>query len=159
MPDISTENLDRHLQTAQISHSISHLRFLISSLLILNFYIFCAYHYNFSQDSFYFNLWFFVSEFILSIFWLVNTVYFNPKNHSAKHAHHWIQGICLSIGLLVAAGVVCIYYYLPSLSGNFNYTNALLLSALLVIVTQTVCLTYITQRISYFCLVFILLSR
>ena len=155
MPDISTENLDRHLQTAQISHSISHLRFLISSLLILNFYIFCAYHYNFSQDSFYFNLWFFVSEFILSIFWLVNTVYFNPKNHSAKHAHRWIQSICLSIGLLVAAGVVCIYYYLPSLSGNFNYTNSLLLSALLVIVTQTVCLTYLTQRISYFCLVFI----
>jgi Flp pilus assembly protein TadB len=37
MPDISTENLDRHLQTAQISHSISHLRFLISSLLILIF--------------------------------------------------------------------------------------------------------------------------
>ena len=40
MPDISTENLDRHLQTAQISHFISHLRFLISSLLIVILVVF-----------------------------------------------------------------------------------------------------------------------
>ncbi|OTG59865.1 MULTISPECIES: bifunctional diguanylate cyclase/phosphodiesterase [unclassified Acinetobacter] len=155
MPDISTENLDRHLQTAQISHSISHIRFLISSLLILNFYIFCTYHYNFSQDSFYFNLWFFISEFILSILWVISTVYFKPSNYSTHPAHRWIQGVCLTVGCLVATGVVCIYYYLPQQSGDFSFVDALVLSALLVIVTQTVCLTYLTQRINYFCLVFI----
>lgn len=155
MLDISTELLHRHLKAVQISYSMSHIRFVLVSLLILNFYIFCTYHYNFSQHSFYLNFWFFTSEFLLSLFWLISTVYFNPQSYSVKLVHRWISGVCLSIGCMVAAGVVCIYYYLPSISEQFSFIDALVLSALLVIVTQTLCLTYLTQRISYFYLVFI----
>src|SRR5690606_3960875 len=103
----------------------------------------------------YFNIWFILTELLVSMCWLASTLYFKPEHYNQKNAHRWLQFQSLAVGISIAAGIFTIYYYLPQANPAFNDIEALTLSALLLIVTQAFGLTYLTQKLSYFCLAFL----
>ncbi len=52
-------------------------------------------------------------------------------------------------------GYSLLYYFLPQQNPELSNYEAIILAALLIIVSQTFALTFLTQRLSYFCWVFI----
>ena len=155
MPDFLDANLKPQLRAAQIHNSIRHIQLFLASILIIFLYVYCVYQFNFSQFSTFFNIWFIGTEILVSFFWLLTAIWFKPEQYQISKAHHWVQFLCLSVGSLIAIGIALIYYYLPQVNPNFEHVHALTLSALMLIVTQTLALTFLTQRLDYFCLVFI----
>ncbi len=63
--------------------------------------------------------------------------------------------MCFLIGTAIAVGVSLLYYFLPQQNPELSNYEAIILAALLIIVSQTFALTFLTQRLSYFCWVFI----
>ncbi len=155
MPDFLDANLRSQLQAAQIHNSIRHIQLFLVSILIIFLYVYCVYQFNFSHFSLYFNIWFLLTELFVGSFWILTTTRFKFKQYTISQAHHWVQFLCLGIGILIATGISLIYYYLPQVNPSFEPVHALTLSALMLIVTQTLALTFLTQRLDYFCLIFI----
>lgn len=155
MSNPQDEYIQQHIEAAQIINTIRYSRFYLVSILIVCLYIFSIYQFFFSPDALYFNLWFVITEIFISLCWLVGSVYFNSEDVPLKRAHFWNQFQSLSVGSLIAIGISLIYFYLPSVNPNFSKIEALTLSALLLIVSQAFSLTYLTQKLHYFCLAFL----
>ena len=155
MPDFLDANLRPQLRAAQIHNSIRHIQLFLASILIIFLYVYCVYQFNFSHFSVYFNIWFFLTACCVSLFWLLTALWFKSEQYQVSRAHRWVQFLCISVGSLIAIGITLIYYYLPEVNPNFEPVHALTLSALMLIVTQTLALTFLTQRLDYFCLIFI----
>jgi len=155
MPDIQDEYVKQHVSAAQITNTIRLSQFFLVSILIVSLYVYCIYQFYFTKPSFYFNLWFITTELLSCLSLLITSIYFKPHNFALNHAHRWLQFQCWVIGCCIAVGTSLIYYYLPQYNPNFSYVNALILSALLLIVSQSFALTFLTQRLNYFCLAFI----
>ena len=155
MSDIQDEYVKQHVSAAQITNTIRLSRFFLVSILIVSLYVYCIYQFYFTKPSFYFNLWFIATELLSCLSLLIISIYFKPHNFTLNHAHRWLQFQCLAIGSSIAIGIGLIYYYLPQYNPDFSYVNALILSALLLIVSQAFALTFLTQRLNYFCLAFI----
>lgn len=149
------EYIRQHIYAAQIANTIRYSRFFLISILIICLYIFSIYAIYYGPSPLYFNIWFVFTELFVSACWLISTIYFKPEQYAANTANRWIQFQCLTVGSLVASGIFLIYYYLPSLDSDFQPIQALTLSALLLIVTQAFGLTYLTQKLNYFCLAFL----
>ena len=155
MSDIQDEYIKQHVSAAQITNTIRLSRFFLVSILIVSLYIYCIYQFYFTKPSFYFNLWFIATELLICLSLLITSIYFKPYNFTLNSAHRWLQVQCVAIGSCIATGIGLIYYYLPLFNPNFSHINALILSALLLIVSQAFALTFLTQRLNYFCLTFI----
>ncbi|TCB50334.1 bifunctional diguanylate cyclase/phosphodiesterase [Acinetobacter sp. ANC 4779] len=155
MSDVQDEYIKEHVSAAQITNTIRLSRFFLVSIMILSLYVYCIYAFYFTKPSFYFNLWFIATELLSCLSLLIISIYFKPHHFTLHHAHRWLQFQCLAIGSCIAVGIGVIYYYLPQYNPNFSEVNALILSALLLIVSQAFALTFLTQRLNYFCLAFI----
>ena len=155
MSDIQDEYIKQHVSAAQITNTIRLSRFFLVSILIVSLSVYCIYQFYFTKPSFYFNLWFIATELLSCLSLLIISLYFKPHHFALNHAHRWLQFQCLAIGSCIAIGIGLIYYYLPQYNPNFSHVNALILSALLLIVSQAFALTFLTQRLNYFCLAFI----
>lgn len=155
MSDIQEEYIKQHVSAAQITNTIRLSRFFLVSILIVSLSVYCIYQFYFTKPSFYFNLWFIATELLSCLSLLIISLYFKPHHFALNHAHRWLQFQCLAIGSCIAIGIGLIYYYLPQYNPNFSHVNALTLSALLLIVSQAFALTFLTQRLNYFCLAFI----
>lgn len=147
--------IQQHLNSAQITNTLRHSRYFLISILIICLYIFCVYLLHYQPTELYFNVWFVGTEIMVSLCWLINTLYFKPGQYHLRTAHRWLNTQCLLIGACIAIGIYTIYIYLPSVNAQFTAIQALTLSALLLIVTQAFGLTFLTQKPSYFCLVFL----
>lgn len=146
--------IEQHIHSAQIANTLLHSRYFLISILIVCLYIFCIYQIHYSPSNTYFNLWFISTEIAVSLCWLITSIYFKPEQYNLIAAHRWLQIQCFIVGVFVAAGMFTIYYYLPIANPAFDTIEALTLSALLLIVTQAFALTYLTQKLSYFGLLF-----
>ncbi|CAB1215492.1 EAL domain-containing protein [Acinetobacter bouvetii] len=155
MSDMQDEYIKQHVSAAQITNTIRLSRLFLISILIVSAYVYGIYQFYFSKPSFYLNLWFTGTELFSCICLLISSIFFKTDQFSLNHAHRWIQFQCLTIGCCIAIGITLFYYYLPQYNQNFNPINALVLSALLIIVSQAFALTFLTQRLGYFCLAFI----
>lgn len=155
MSNSQDEYIQQHIDAAQIINTIRYSRFYLVSILIVCLYIFSIYQFFFSPNALYFNLWFVVTEIFISLCWLIGSIYFNSEDVPLKRAHFWNQFQSLSVGSLIAIGISLIYFYLPSINPDFSKIEALTLSALLLIVSQAFSLTYLTQKLHYFCLAFL----
>ncbi|WP_244782639.1 bifunctional diguanylate cyclase/phosphodiesterase [Acinetobacter sp. F-1] len=155
MVDKQDDYIQQHLHHAQIANTLRHSRYFLISIMVICLYIFCIYHLQYRPSNTYFNTWFILTELLVSICWLVSTLYFKPEQYDLKGAHRWLQIQSLAVGSCIAVGIYTIYYYLPQANPAFEDIEALTLSALLLIVTQAFGLTYLTQKLSYFCLVFL----
>lgn len=155
MVDKQDDYIQQHLHHAQIANTLRHSRYFLISIMVICLYIFCIYHLQYRPSNTYFNTWFILTELLVSMCWLVSTLYFKPEQYDLKGAHRWLQIQSLAVGISIAAGIFTIYYYLPQANPAFEDIEALTLSALLLIVTQAFGLTYLTQKLSYFCLVFL----
>ncbi|MFV5404174.1 EAL domain-containing protein [Acinetobacter sp. 228] len=154
MVDNPDDYIQQHLHDAQIANTLRHSRYFLLSIMVICLYIFCIYHIQYRPSNTYFNIWFILTELLVSMCWLASTLYFKPEHYNQKNAHRWLQFQSLAVGICIAAGIFTIYYYLPQANPAFNDIEALTLSALLLIVTQAFGLTYLTQKLSYFCLAF-----
>lgn len=155
MSDIQDEYIKQHVSASQINNTVRLSRFFIVSILIVSAYVYGIYQFYFAKPSFYFNLWFIGTELLCCLCLLINSVYFKPDQFSLAHAHRWLQVQNLVIGSCIASGMGLVYYYLPLYNPAFSHVHALILSALLLIVSQAFALTFLTQRLTYFCLAFI----
>ncbi|WP_074383389.1 putative bifunctional diguanylate cyclase/phosphodiesterase [Acinetobacter pseudolwoffii] len=155
MVDKQDDYIQQHLHHAQIANTLRHSRYFLISIMVICLYIFCIYHLQYRPSNTYFNTWFILTELLVSMCWLVSTLYFKPEQYDLKGAHRWLQIQSLAVGSCIAVGIYTIYYYLPQANPAFEDIEALTLSALLLIVTQAFGLTYLTQKLSYFCLVFL----
>ncbi|ENW87443.1 hypothetical protein F906_00683 [Acinetobacter pseudolwoffii] len=155
MVDKQDDYIQQHLHHAQIANTLRHSRYFLISIMVICHYIFCIYHLQYRPSNTYFNTWFILTELLVSMCWLVSTLYFKPEQYDLKGAHRWLQIQSLAVGSCIAVGIYTIYYYLPQANPAFEDIEALTLSALLLIVTQAFGLTYLTQKLSYFCLVFL----
>ncbi|RKG48953.1 EAL domain-containing protein [Acinetobacter cumulans] len=149
------EYIREHNHAAQIANTIRLSRYFLTSILVVCLYIFCIYKFFSSTPAPYFSTWFFTTEIIVCLFWLVSTAHFKPGLYNLNHAHRWLQIQCFTVGCLVAIGIYILYNYLPTINPDFEEIHALTLSALLLIVTQSFSLTYLTQKLNYFCLTFL----
>lgn len=154
MVNNQVDYIQQHINSAQISNTLRHSRYFLISVLIICLYIFCVYLLHYQPSELYFNLWFIGTEVVVSLCWLINTQYFKHEQYNIENADRWLNIQCLIIGICIAMGIYCIYIYLPSVNAQFEAIEALTLSALLLIVTQAFGLTFLTQKPSYFCLVF-----
>ncbi|OTG68212.1 histidine kinase [Acinetobacter sp. ANC 4470] len=155
MSNIQDEYINKHVSADQITNTIRLSRFFLISIVIISLYIYCIYQFYFAKPSLYFNLWFISTELFCCLSLLITSIYFTPLNLSLNHVHRWLQFQCLAIGSCIGAGIGLIYYYLPQYNHDFNQVHGLILSALLLIVSQAFALTFLTQRLNYFCLAFI----
>ena len=151
MPDLLDERVKQHVNVAQITNTIRLSRFFVLSILIVSLYVYVIYQFNFSKPSPYFNLWFIATEILGGLSLIITSIYFKPRNFVLKYAHRWIQLQCLILGSCIGVGISLLYYDLPQYNTAFNPTHGLILSALLMIVTQSVALLCLTQRLNYFC--------
>ncbi|ANF82219.1 histidine kinase [Acinetobacter sp. NCu2D-2] len=147
--------IQHHLNSAQIANTLRHSRYFLISILIICLYIFCLYLLQYGSSDLYFNLWFLLTEIIVSSCLLINSIYFKPNHYQPQNADRWLNIQCLIVGICISIGIYTIYTYLPQVNANFSNIEALTLSALLLIVTQAFGLTFLTQKLAYFCLVFI----
>lgn len=152
---IEDEYIQKHVNAAQITNTIRLSRFFLVSILIVSLYIYSIYQFYFTQPSFYLNLWFMVIVLIGSFSLIITTIYFKPQRFTLNQAHRWLQVQFFIMGLCIAVGVALIYYYLPHYNPNFSPIAGLILSALLLIVSQTFALTFLTHRLNDFSLIFI----
>ncbi|MCO8108624.1 EAL domain-containing protein [Acinetobacter indicus] len=155
MSDHQDELMEQYLYAAQITNTIRLMRFFLLSILILCFYIYFIFHYSFNFSTFAFNAWFLLSELGLAGCLFFNEMRFKPGQYSIQMAHRWIKLVCLLVGISLGIGIALLYYFLPKYSPDMSTYQAIILAALLVIISQTFALTFLTQRLSYFSLVFI----
>lgn len=155
MTEDQYEYTKQYNHVAQIANTLRLSRYFLTSTLIVCLYIFCIYQIYFQATSVAFNIWFFGTEIIVSLFWLISTVHFKPDQYQLNTAHRWLQLQCFVVGCLIASGIYLLYYHLPLINIHFEQLHALTLSALLLIVTQSFSLTYLTQKLNYFCLTFL----
>ena len=155
MSDHQDELMEQYLYAAQITNTIRLMRFFLLSILILCFYIYFIFHYSFNFSTFAFNAWFLLSELGLAGCLFFNEMRFKPGQYSIQMAHRWIKLVCLLVGISLGIGIALLYYFLPKYSLEMSTYQAIILAALLVIISQTFALTFLTQRLSYFCWVFI----
>ena len=147
MSNIQDEYINKHVSAAQITNTIRLSRFFLVSIVIVSLYIYCIYQFYFAKPSFYLNLWFISTALFYCLSLLITSIYFKPRNFSLKHAHRWLQFQFLAIGSCIGAGIALIYYYLPQYNHDFNPVHGLMLSALLLIVSQAFALTFLTKRL------------
>ena len=155
MTEDQYEYIKQYSHTAQIANTLRLSRYFLTSILIVCLYIFCIYQIYFHTETSIFNIWFIGTEIIVSLFWLVSTVYFKPGQYQLTAAHRWLQLQCFIVGCLIASGIYILFYHLPQINLHFEQIHALTLSALLLIVSQSFSLTYLTQKLNYFCLTFL----
>ncbi|AXY56180.1 EAL domain-containing protein [Acinetobacter chinensis] len=153
MSDIKDELLEQHIRAAQITNTIRFIRLYLVSIFIACIYTFCLYQFYFSQTSVYFNSWFIITAVSVSSMLMITTLYFKKGQFSPQTGNYWLKFVCLMTGILIAIGIALLYYYLPSINPDFSEFHALILSGLLILVSQTFALTYLTQRLSFFLLV------
>ncbi|ATO19867.1 histidine kinase [Acinetobacter sp. LoGeW2-3] len=147
--------IQQHLNSAQIVNTIRHSRYFLISILLVCLYIFCIYQLHYHPADSYLNLWFILTEMVVCMCWLISTIYFKPNEFKLENAHRWLQIQCLLVGICISAGIFTLYVHLPLVNPSFELIEALTLTGLLVMVTQAFGLTYLTQKLSYFCLVFL----
>lgn len=155
MSDVQDELLQQYLYAAQITNTIRLLRFFLVSIAIVCLYVFFIYQYSFAHSSIYFNVWFILTELTIGSCLLLTAVHFKAGQYQLEHAHSWLKLVCFLTGTAIAFGVSLLYYYLPQHNLELSSYEAIILAALLIIVSQTFALTFLTQRLSYFCWVFI----
>ena len=155
MSNIQDEYLQKHVSAAQITNTIRLSRLFLISIMIVSIYIYGIYQFYFTKDSSYFDLWFIVTEILCCLALLITTLYFKPHTFSLKCSNRWLQFQLFVIGNCIATGIALLYYYLPEYNQNFSHVHGLILSALLMIVSQAFALTFLTQRLNYFCWAFI----
>ena len=107
------EYIQQHNHAAQIANTIRLSRYFLISILIVCLYIFCIYHFYSSISAPYFYTWFFSTEIIVCMFWLVSTVHFKPGLYNLSHAHRWLQIQCFTVGCLVATGIYILTHDQP----------------------------------------------
>ncbi|WP_347454806.1 EAL domain-containing protein [Acinetobacter thermotolerans] len=147
--------IQQHLNSAQIVNTVRHSRYFLLSILLVCLYIYCIYQLHYHPADSYFNLWFILTEIVVSMCWLISTIHFKPNAYKLETAHRWLQTQCLLVGICIAVGLFTIYFHLPQVNPAFEQVEALTLTGLLIMVTQAFGLTYLTQKLSYFCLVFL----
>ena len=109
MVDNQDDYIQQHLHDAQIANTLRHSRYFLLSIMVICLYIFCIYHIQYSPSNTYFNTWFILTELLVSMCWLVNTLYFKPEQYNQKSAHRWLQMQSLAVGSCIAAGIYTIY--------------------------------------------------
>ena len=155
MSDAQDELLQQYLDAAQITNTIRLIRFFLVSILIVCLYVFFVYQFSFAHSAHYFNLWFILTELTIGSCLLLTAIHFKKGQYQLAHAHTWLKLVCGLIGVAIAIGVSLLYYFLPQQNPELSNYEAIILAALLIIVSQTFALTFLTQRLSYFCWVFI----
>ncbi|WP_179995652.1 bifunctional diguanylate cyclase/phosphodiesterase [Acinetobacter sp. YH16053] len=155
MSDAQDELLQQYLDAAQITNTIRLIRFFLVSILIVCLYVFFIYQISFSQSSPYLNIWFILTELTIGSCLLLTAIHFKTGQYQLQHADRWLKLVCFLIGTAIAVGVTLLYYFLPHQNPELSNYEAIILAALLIIVSQTFALTFLTQRLSYFCWVFI----
>lgn len=147
--------IQQQLNSAQIVNTIRHSRYFLISILLVCLYIFCIYQLHYHPADNYLNLWFILTEMVVCMCWLISTVYFKPNEFKLETAHRWLQIQCLLVGICISTGIFTLYVHLPRVNPSFELIEALTLTGLLIMVTQAFGLTYLTQKLSYFCLIFL----
>lgn len=155
MSDAQDELLQQYLYAAQITNTIRLIRFFLVSVLIVCLYVFFIYQISFSQSSPYLNIWFILTELTIGSCLLLTAIHFKAGQYQLQQADRWLKLVCFLIGTAIAVGVSLLYYFLPHQNPELNIHEAIILAALLIIVSQIFALTFLTQRLSYFCWVFI----
>src|SRR5690606_10968134 len=155
MIDNQDDYIQQHLNNAQIVNTVRHSRYFLLSIVLVCLYIFSVYQLHYHPAPTYFNVWFIWTEILVCMCWLISTIYFKPNSYTLQSAHRWLQIQCFLVGISVATGIFTIYFYLPQVNSAFDQIEALTLTGLLLMVTQAFALTYLTQKLSYFCLVFL----
>ena len=155
MSDAQDELLQQYLNAAQITNTIRLIRFFLVSVLIVCLYVFFIYQISFAHSSPYLNIWFILTELTIGSCLLLTAIHFKAGQYQLQQADRWLKLVCFLIGTAIAVGVSLLYYFLPHQNPELNIHEAIILAALLIIVSQIFALTFLTQRLSYFCWVFI----
>ena len=155
MSDAQDELLQQYLNAAQITNTIRLIRFFLVSVLIVCLFVFFIYQISFAHSSPYLNIWFILTELTIGSCLLLTAIHFKAGQYQLQQADRWLKLVCFLIGTAIAVGVSLLYYFLPHQNPELNIHEAIILAALLIIVSQIFALTFLTQRLSYFCWVFI----
>jgi len=154
MSDAQDDLFQQYLNAAQITNTIRLIRFFLVSILVVCLYVFFIYQISFAHSSPYLNIWFILTELTIGSCLLLTAIHFKAGQYQLQHADRWLKLVCFLIGTAIAVGVSLLYYFLPHQNPELNIHEAIILAALLIIVSQIFALTFLTQRLSYFCWVF-----
>ena len=155
MSDAQDDLFQQYLNAAQITNTIRLIRFFLVSILVVCLYVFFIYQISFAHSSPYLNIWFILTELTIGSCLLLTAIHFKAGQYQLQQADRWLKLVCFLIGTAIAVGVSLLYYFLPHQNPELNIHEAIILAALLIIVSQIFALTFLTQRLSYFCWVFI----
>ncbi len=122
------------------------------SILIVCLYVFFIYQISFSQSSPYLNIWFILTELTIGSCLLLTAIHFKTGQYQLQHADRWLKLVCFLIGTAIAVGVTLLYYFLPHQNPELNIHEAIILAALLIIVSQTFALTFFNTTLELFLL-------
>ena len=155
MSDAQDDLFQQYLNAAQITNTIRLIRFFLVSILVVCLFVFFIYQISFAHSSPYLNIWFILTELTIGSCLLLTAIHFKAGQYQLQQADRWLKLVCFLIGTAIAVGVTLLYYFLPHQNPELNIHEAIILAALLIIVSQIFALTFLTQRLSYFCWVFI----
>ena len=155
MSDAQDDLFQQYLNAAQITNTIRLIRFFLVSILVVCLFVFFIYQISFAHSSPYLNIWFILTELTIGSCLLLTAIHFKAGQYQLQQADRWLKLVCFLIGTAIAVGVSLLYYFLPHQNSELNIHEAIILAALLIIVSQIFALTFLTQRLSYFCWVFI----
>ncbi|MCH2004871.1 EAL domain-containing protein [Acinetobacter ursingii] len=145
-----------HVDTAHIKSSIRQSKALLINLFLLCIFDYLLYRLFYSPvSSLCFNIWIAVSSLFFIICWSISEFYFKENHYGLNSANRWMQFICFGSGVVIGTGILLINFNLTSLNPPLTAAHVLTLSSVLYMITGIICLTYLTQSLRLFFLVFL----
>lgn len=155
MPFMQNDDFSKEIVSSQIKKSAHYLRYLLVSTFIVCNFIFLNFYLRYPDEASYIGIWALCS----SLFFIPCFVFLHNFVRKKKFRISTIdlsnKFISIGTGCSIGAGVYLLHIYLPSNYDSILFYDTLYLSLSLILNCLIFSLTYLTQRLSYFFLVFV----
>lgn len=155
MTDVQDEHLPLSIVIAQVKSSVLHTQLFLIGTLFVCLYEYITYNYLYSTSSFYLNIWFTLISVLLVIGWAGTTFFQISQSDSLAKLDLWIQSVCFAVGLALGFGIFVINALIPIDTPNISALHLIIFSSLLLTITHTLALVFLSYHLRYFLAVFV----
>ena len=155
MTDVQDEHLPLSIIVAQVKSSVLHTQLFLIGTLFVCLYHYITYNYLYKTSLFFLNIWFALISILLILGWAGTTFFQLNQSRSLSRLDLWTQSLYFVVGLALGLGVFVINALVPIDTPYISSLHLIVFSGLLLAVSQTLALAFLTNRLRYFLAIFV----
>lgn len=153
--DQQTESLSPHVDATQVKRVSRNMRTLLIWILFFCAYNIVIYYALFKKFSYYLSISNLFIIAILVVGFVISRRLSNPAVISHRTLNVWCQSLCLALGIGLGINTYFVYAFLPIENSAVGPFRLIMLSIVPVSIIYIIALSYLSQRLRYFLLIFI----